>query len=286
MAETNSRDDRTPRFVGSVEKLQALVIWIDEFTLAATVPWGNSGGRASHKGGLRELSIVLSTGDKYLGCLNPVDAEECLRLIRRLQKEVTTLLPVDGLADLFDSSDERARANEQCLSILERAVPHFGRLGVRIRGEIKSVGRTAPASSEGGKAEPSIPPAGEKPKEPPVASDNGQGEESAAYARLLSVFTNNLANERITQAASVLQNDNLTADEKLTKIDGLVQFPPTASAEKLGNMLGVTKQAVLKTDWWNQNRKGEKDKLIGRRHEKHQERAEQGDLGRPTDEDE
>jgi hypothetical protein len=53
----------------------------------------------------------------------------------------------------------------------------------------------------------------------------------------------------------------------------LIAIPPTASAEQLGEMLGVTKQAVLKTPWWIQNRKGEKETEVGRRREWHRKRA-------------
>jgi hypothetical protein len=71
----------------------------------------------------------------------------------------------------------------------------------------------------------------------------------------------------------LLSDARLTANEKLTKIDALIPFPATASAEQLGEMLGVTKQAVLKTDWWIQNRKGEKDSEVGRRRDGHRKRA-------------
>jgi hypothetical protein len=94
-----------------------------------------------------------------------------------------------------------------------------------------------------------------------------------ASIALLRVFTNGLVDDRINEAAQVLTNDELTASEKLTKIDALIRFPPTASAEQLGKLLGVTKQAILKTDWWMQNRKGEKANEIGRRRAGHQKRA-------------
>lgn len=71
----------------------------------------------------------------------------------------------------------------------------------------------------------------------------------------------------------MLADDKLTANEKLTKIDGLMPFPPTASAEQLGNMLGVRKQAVMKTAWWRKNRRGESDEEIERRHSQHRERG-------------
>ncbi len=65
---------------------------------------------------------------------------------------------------------------------------------------------------------------------------------------ILRVFTDGIADERIEKAAQLLSDDRLTANEKLTKIDALIPFPATASAEQLGQMLGVSKQAVMKTE--------------------------------------
>jgi hypothetical protein len=76
----------------------------------------------------------------------------------------------------------------------------------------------------------------------------------------------------LRQATQVLANDTLTAHEKLTKIDGLIPFPPTASAEQLGAMLGVSKQAVMKTAWWRKNRRGETQEEIDRRFDEHEKR--------------
>lgn len=94
-----------------------------------------------------------------------------------------------------------------------------------------------------------------------------------ATVSLLSVFTNGLSDERILKASRLLSNENLTVNEKLTKIDALMPFPPTASAEQLGAMLGVSKQAVLKSEWWIDHRKGEKMNTIGRRQALHKERG-------------
>src|SRR5262249_36878399 len=91
---------------------------------------------------------------------------------------------------------------------------------------------------------------------------------------ILSVFTNGVSDNRIVQASRLLTDGTLNANDKLRKIDALIRFPATASAEQLGKMLGVTKQAVLKTDWWTRNRRGEKDNEIGRRRAGHQRRAE------------
>jgi hypothetical protein len=90
---------------------------------------------------------------------------------------------------------------------------------------------------------------------------------------LLRVYTNGVSEDRIEKATRLLSDGHLTVNEKLTKIDALIRIPATASAEQLGQMLGVTKQAVLKTEWWIQNRKGEKVSEIGRRHEGYRKRA-------------
>jgi hypothetical protein len=103
-----------------------------------------------------------------------------------------------------------------------------------------------------------------------------------AFIRLIGLLTNGIADDRIESATQVLVDDKLTADDKLTKIDGLIRFPATASAEQLGAMLGVTKQAVLKTDWWIRNRKGQKEAEIGRRRAQHQRRTHE--YSEPTEE--
>jgi hypothetical protein len=105
--------------------------------------------------------------------------------------------------------------------------------------------------------------------EAPLAAAPGSNSSLA----LMRVFTNEIADDRIVKAIRLLADDKLTANEKLTKIDALIPFPATASAEQLGEMLGVTKQAVLKTGWWIENRKGEKENEVGRRREGLRKRA-------------
>jgi hypothetical protein len=104
------------------------------------------------------------------------------------------------------------------------------------------------------------------------------------FYRLVSVFTGGLANELIDRAVSVLQDDDLRTNDKLTKINSFLPLPANASAEKLGDMLGVSKQAVMKTAWWIDNRKGEKASEIGRRRDWHQDRSKRSDQDRPIDE--
>jgi hypothetical protein len=111
-------------------------------------------------------------------------------------------------------------------------------------------------------------------RQTPAAEPPAAAQPDGASFRLLRVFTNGLSDERIEKAARLLADDSLTANEKLTRIDALLPFPAKASAEQLGDMLGVSKQAVLKTPWWVQNRKGEKEDEVGRRRAGHQKRAE------------
>jgi hypothetical protein len=118
--------------------------------------------------------------------------------------------------------------------------------------------------------------------EPPAPPH--QPEPDHALAALLRVYTNGVADERLRQAAQILADDTLTAHEKLTKIDDLIRIPATASAEQLGAMLGITKQAVMKTAWWRENRRGRGDEEVGRRQARLRERGERYE--RPSDADE
>jgi hypothetical protein len=102
---------------------------------------------------------------------------------------------------------------------------------------------------------------------------------------LWSIWTNGVTDDRIRKVPPLVSDDALTVNEKLTKIDALIPFPATASAEQLAKLFGVTNQAVLKTDWWSQNRKGEKDSEIGRRRAGHQRRAKEYEKPGTADED-
>lgn len=106
-----------------------------------------------------------------------------------------------------------------------------------------------------------------------------------AKRRLLSLFTGGVTDEKFQKAAAILQDESLNVNDKLTKIDTIIPFPATASAEDLGRLLGVTKQTVLKTEWWKQHRKGEKADEVGRRHQGHLERAKQYESSPSNDED-
>lgn len=107
----------------------------------------------------------------------------------------------------------------------------------------------------------------EKPNPPTPAENDGP------LLALLRVFTHGIVDERIRQAAQIIVDDTLTVHDKLTQIDELIPFPPTALAEQLGEMLGVTRQAVMKTVWWRQNRRGRIAEKIERRRSRMKERG-------------
>lgn len=109
--------------------------------------------------------------------------------------------------------------------------------------------------------------------------------QSDAYVRLLRVFTNGVSDDRFEKARQILADVRRSSNDKLAKIDALIPFPATASAPKLAEMLGVSKTAVLNTDWWRQNRKGEKENMVGRRRECHRERANRYEAPSRNDDD-
>ncbi len=95
--------------------------------------------------------------------------------------------------------------------------------------------------------------------------------------KLIAVLTEGVADERINKAARVLANSHLSANDKLERIDSLTPLPPTSSSAELGAMLGITKQAIQKTDWWQNNRAGLQDDLVNRRHSVHRQRSAQAE---------
>ena len=119
----------------------------------------------------------------------------------------------------------------------------------------------------------------------PPALPPSENKERPAVLALLRVFTNGVADERFQRAAQILADDTLTANDKLTRIDELIRFPPTASAEQLGEMLGVSKQAILKTAWWCKNRQGMTDVEIERRRSRMKERGQKFERPRPDEGD-
>lgn len=98
-------------------------------------------------------------------------------------------------------------------------------------------------------------------------------DESHPIHRLIRLLAGGIADDRVQQAAAILQNDTLTANEKLIKVNSVLPLPAKSSAEQLADLLNISKTAVLKTSWWKQNRKGEKADEVGRRREVYRRRS-------------
>ncbi|MCR4411650.1 MAG: hypothetical protein NUV77_04390 [Thermoguttaceae bacterium] len=118
------------------------------------------------------------------------------------------------------------------------------------------------------------------------APTEGQCEEAkqaeSAMARLLSILTGGVADERLKQAAEVLDSD-LAVNDKLTRIDALIGWPAAASASDLAAVIGCDKSRVLRSSWWLERRAGRHDDGATERERRLRERAHR--LERRTDHD-
>jgi len=138
---------------------------------------------------------------------------------------------------------------------------HIRNLLSYVRAELQKRGVAFPSEEESTSAEDNV----------TLSDEQDPTGDASAAVRLLNVYTNGLADDRLEKASSVLNSD-LTVDEKLWKIDELMPIPPTVSAEKLGKIFtsgekpnGVSKTAIQNTTWYDQKRKGRKSKEIDKR---------------------
>lgn len=88
-----------------------------------------------------------------------------------------------------------------------------------------------------------------------------------AVGRLLAVYGGGVADERIAQAARIVDDPSLTVSERLEKIDDILPVPPSVPAAQLGQLLGVSKTAILKSTWWVRHRRRERQAEVERRKE-------------------
>jgi hypothetical protein len=86
-------------------------------------------------------------------------------------------------------------------------------------------------------------------------------------AKLLRLFTGKISDERIDRASAVLASHK-TVNEKLEEMDRELPIPPTTSSQDLAGVLGVSKTAIMKSAWWQQNRRGSREETIEARREK------------------
>ena len=222
----------------------------------------------------REVQRIRVTGrSSGFRPFNPADAATLVGVATTVIRETPALIRQDKRLNVVHREDE---VTLRIHSVERRITTEYEALADEYQRDVSAAEQQASALME--RASTDADTAGKR--------INSGSDRSEAGARLLSVFTNGLADDRIQKALTALEDDTLTTNEKLEKIDRLLRFPATASAEQLGQLLFVTKQAVLKTEWWIRHRRGEKANEIGRRRNIHKERAAQLEPAEWSDEDE
>jgi hypothetical protein len=89
---------------------------------------------------------------------------------------------------------------------------------------------------------------------PAPAQVEPRNEEERIFFMLASIYSGGVTDVRLRDVCKLAMDPSLTVEQKLAKIDGLLPFPSTTKAAKLGELLGVSKQAILKTQWWRGRR--------------------------------
>jgi len=96
-----------------------------------------------------------------------------------------------------------------------------------------------------------------------------------ARERFLKALAKNLSGKRaedVKQAARLIAG-KLPLNEKLQKIVELFPLTASFSSREWAKIFGVTHAAIQDTDWWKQNRSGEKDRRIAEREDRLRERG-------------
>lgn len=181
---------------------------------------------------------------------NGVETRDFLYLYPMTEEYRRLLLDPDSAGQLWRSVERHCAMIEALYGRLER-----GELAVEGQRYLVRPGRSGEARDH-------------QPEEERDASSGADDRTAAA----MSVYTNGVVDQRFQRVLVVASNNKRPANERLTEIDQLFPIPRTASAEELGRMLGVSKQAVAKTDWW-QNRIRERERDRGSRRDLHRGRS-------------
>lgn len=246
---------------------------------------------------VRQLLTIVSescTDRDFVRTIQAVNFRDVVQDARRL----ASALLFRGISVHVPSEPGEHVALEDCLFILEalrRAIEEPAAEPASIVDESAGTNNghneschtpPAQASGAGGRSTEQ----GECPVEPiaaTVLTDDKSTErgDHQASMRLMNIYTNGLAGQRLDGAVNILEDEKLTVDEKLWKIEAFMPIPPTVSGAKLGEALGVSKAAVQKTTWYIENRKGRMEDEVARRHEQHTRRGQQYESG-PVSHDE
>ena len=117
------------------------------------------------------------------------------------------------------------------------------------------------------------------PKSPEESASRGSKackidkEKNNLIKEFLSIFTDGVSDERLDTVCRIAKSDS-SANKKLKDIESLFPIPPTTSAQALGNLLNVSKTAIIKTYWWKRYRKGRNSEKIASREKRLLERGE------------
>ena len=102
--------------------------------------------------------------------------------------------------------------------------------------------------------------------------------EAGAMQSLLGLYTNNVSNERMEQAAKVLESTR-TTNEKLEALDKLLKIP-LCSAQDLADLIGpysrrktLSKTAIIRSPWWQRNRAGKRAEVVDEREQRMKEKG-------------
>lgn len=103
----------------------------------------------------------------------------------------------------------------------------------------------------------------------------GVSDVDAVELKMLKLHADCANYERLRASARVVANKTVTVNKRLEVWDQEVGVPPTASLYDLGRVLGCTAEAIRKTEWWQENRRGEQARRVAARKNRLQARGSQ-----------
>jgi len=229
----------------------------NELGLPASPP--KTGAAATHEA-LAKLDAI-----DYAGPTSAAELQDLARFLGMPPEEIATR----SAAELEAWCRERLKLRRQVAAagqpiVLAAHGIAYGGTGLqeRLRGKDAEIARKDAALDELVKRLPAVPPAA-KEGEPPGSVSN-QPTSQDSLARLLTLYTGNVADDRIKQAADVLAGGG-TVNDKLEALDKAMKIPATASARNLAEALEVSHRAVMNTAWWKRNRAGRQAEIIAER---------------------
>ena len=104
---------------------------------------------------------------------------------------------------------------------------------------------------------------------------------SHVMGMLLNAYTKGASSAKLAQMVNIIQGND-TVDEKTTKLNQVLSLG-AISGEGIAELLGCTKQAIYRTAYWTENRKGERDEKAESRRAQLIKRGQTYERGRSTE---